>query len=250
VAGVSGEFGGFPFAGGTCIGGNHREGRSSLGAPGAASVSRRGARTTMRRSLCVNESGILGVERLDGPSGNSMARVGQFCRRPQESSEMATMRDKYPLLSQKVIKKTISGSVLYILLLSSFILLGHAQAILNGWILPYAVLFFAICFGVGGLRYLYEKAYFEQYFYDMTDRDITIRKGIRSFGQKEVTLPFSKITDVYVDQDSLDVWFGLYDVHVSSPTATSGTFAHIDGVSRESSQEIKRLILEKINKAG
>jgi hypothetical protein len=50
-----------------------------------------------------------------------------------------------------------------------------------------------------------------------------------------------------VDQDLFDVFFGLYDVHISTATATSGTRAHIDGIEKASAEEIRKLILSKIH---
>ena len=66
---------------------------------------------------------------------------------------------------------------------------------------------------------------------------------------QEITLPFSRITDVYVDQDMFDVFFGLYDVHISTPTQESGLFAHIDGVNKAGSQELRQMILDRINRS-
>lgn len=95
---------------------------------------------------------------------------------------------------------------------------------------------------------LYQYLYFKRYFYDMNEKNIIIRKGV--LAQKEITLPFSRITDVYVDQDILDVLFKLYDVHISTPTEESGLFAHIDGVSREGSKKLREMILDRINEEG
>jgi hypothetical protein len=37
-----------------------------------------------------------------------------------------------------------------------------------------------------------------------------------------------KVSDIYVDQDFFDRLFGLYDLHFSSASLSSGTLAHID----------------------
>ena len=92
----------------------------------------------------------------------------------------------------------------------------------------------------------YHILYFFSYFYDVDDKNIYIRKGI--FAKKEITLPFSRITDVYIDQDVMDVLFGLYDVHMSSPTEQSGRFAHIDGVDKRGAVQLRSLLLERINR--
>lgn len=51
---------------------------------------------------------------------------------------------------------------------------------------------------------------------------------------------------VYVDQDLFDVLFGLYDVHISTATVTSGAIAHIDGLEKKDAEEIRKLILSKV----
>jgi len=49
-----------------------------------------------------------------------------------------------------------------------------------------------------------------------------------------------------VDRDLLDVVFGLYDVHVSTPTFLSGLAAHIDGVNAENAEKLKNIILHMV----
>jgi membrane protein YdbS with pleckstrin-like domain len=95
-----------------------------------------------------------------------------------------------------------------------------------------------------GVAPIYQHQYYKRYFYDIESEHLVIRKGV--WACREISLPFSRLTDVYVDQDLLDVWFGLYDVHVSTPTAESGKFAHIDGVSREGAQELRSMILDRM----
>jgi len=94
--------------------------------------------------------------------------------------------------------------------------------------------------------FIYHKFYFKKYFYDMNDKYFIIRKGV--FSTKEIILPFSKITDVYIDQDIFDKIFNLYDFHISTPTETSARFAHVDGISKEDSEKMKNLVLEEIVK--
>lgn len=92
---------------------------------------------------------------------------------------------------------------------------------------------------------IYELLYFLNYYYNFDDNNIIIRKGI--IAKREITLPFSKITDVYVDQDIADVILGLYDIHISTPTIESGKFAHIDGINKKGATEIKKIILERVH---
>lgn len=83
------------------------------------------------------------------------------------------------------------------------------------------------------------------YFYELTGKNLTIKKGV--FSRNEITLPINRLQDVYVDQDILDRIFGLYDVHVSSATIISGNLSHIDGLNKENSEAIKKLILSGIH---
>jgi membrane protein YdbS with pleckstrin-like domain len=93
----------------------------------------------------------------------------------------------------------------------------------------------------------YQYLYWRTYSYDMDHENIYIRKGVAA--KRQTILPFSRITDVYLDQDLLDVVLGLYDLHISTPTVESGKFAHIDGLSWYGAARLRRLLLSKINRA-
>jgi len=152
---------------------------------------------------------------------------------------MATLRETIPLRLRKIVKKSIRSvflSILFAGLLSLFVV-GPSFATI--WVC------FIIVFVSPIL--LYQYVYYRRYFYDSDETRLTIRKGV--LAQTEATLPYSRITDVYVDQDFLDVLLGLYDVHISTPTEQSGRFAHVDGVDRRGAAELKKLILEKIDKS-
>ncbi len=94
------------------------------------------------------------------------------------------------------------------------------------------------------LTYLYERWYFAVYFYDLTPDFIQIKKG--PITPREITIPYERIQDVYVDQDLFDRIFGLYDVHLSSATASSGMEAHIDGVEKQAAEGLRAILLETI----
>ncbi len=91
----------------------------------------------------------------------------------------------------------------------------------------------------------YIKAYIKRYYYDCGEQFITIKKGV--FAPTEIHVQYQKIQDVYVDQDILDRIMGLYDVHIASATVTSGIEAHIDGVDAKVAEDLKNIILGKIN---
>lgn len=92
--------------------------------------------------------------------------------------------------------------------------------------------------------YQFQIWYFQVYFYDLTDDFIIIRK--RVITPREITIPYERVQDIYVDQDLFDRIFGLYDVHLSSATISSGMEAHIDGVEKTAADGLRKIILEKV----
>jgi membrane protein YdbS with pleckstrin-like domain len=82
----------------------------------------------------------------------------------------------------------------------------------------------------------------------MSDTLLIIRKGV--FAPQEITVPFGRIQDVYVDQDIFDRLLGIYDVHISTATAASTVRAHIDGVDKKVAEELRTLILDKVHHKG
>lgn len=174
-------------------------------------------------------------------------------------------RTKYPLSKRKIIKKTLSGTILLFILAFVGIVaatIGRAvittdptvpaEAKLFLPLLSYAwliilVLFFVLTAGY----YIYQKWYFAVYYYELEKDYISIRKG--PITPTEINVPFERIQDVYVDQDLLDRIFGLYDVHLSTATITSGMEAHIDGLQKEAAMalrdELLAIVKEKIHKA-
>lgn len=94
---------------------------------------------------------------------------------------------------------------------------------------------------------LYQILYYRTYFYDIRDNSVVIRRGVLC--KKELTLPLARITDVYLDQDIVGRMLGLYDLHLSSPTATSGRFAHMVGIDRRGAHLLRKTLLELIDKA-
>jgi uncharacterized membrane protein YdbT with pleckstrin-like domain len=163
--------------------------------------------------------------------------------------QQSVTRTAFPLSKKKILKKAIYG------MLGKFILLMFLGAIFVGPVLTvikYAPMLNSIFLGLIFLAiiltfifsYIYEILYFNTYYYELTESFVIIRKGVLS--TKEINIPYDRIQDVYVDQDILDRIFGLYDVHISSATVSSGWLAHIDGVLQDSSQGLKNAILSKI----
>lgn len=164
------------------------------------------------------------------------------------------LRSEIPLQKRKILKKTFT-SVVKVLIFCALV-----TAFLYHWLSEdfgkpptavaenkalISVIWGLIVFGLILSRTLYQILYFITYHYDMDEKNVVIRKGVLT--KREITLPFSKITDVYVDQDVADVALGLYDVHISTPTAESGRFAHVDGLNKAGSSKLRKLILDKVN---
>jgi membrane protein YdbS with pleckstrin-like domain len=162
---------------------------------------------------------------------------------------MSKTREQFPLSQKKPLKKTMPGIISAVIQIVLFLSVGLIAASFFSWplglvlliIISYAILLFLSNF----LMYQYQKWYFQVYFYDVTDNFIVIRK--RVFTPREITIPYERIQDVYVDQDLLDRIFGLYDVHLSSATISSGMEAHIDGVEKAAAGGLRKIILEKVS---
>jgi len=173
-----------------------------------------------------------------------------------------SLRQEVPLSWRKILKKCIGGTLINLVVLGiiSVFVLAFGFGALHGEfgedmqprVRLFVVAMMALWFFFVGVKLLWTPffhwLYFRWYFYDADGQNIVIRKGVVS--KREITLPFSKITDVYVDQDVMDAFLGLYDVHISTPTESSGRLAHIDGVTREGSEKLKALILQRIHAAG
>ncbi len=163
---------------------------------------------------------------------------------------MSSTREKYPLSTKKVIKKTLLGTLVFVLLASilyfavSLMVLNASEGpvgsigaiLLVGFVLLLSLVFLGV--------YLYQKWYYAVYFYDLNDDYIVIKKG--PITPREITIPYERIQDVYVDQDLLDRIFGLYDVHLSSATVASGMEAHIDGLEKQAAEGIRALLLQTV----
>lgn len=177
---------------------------------------------------------------------------------------MSKTREQFPLSPKKVFKKTVPALISSIffniaLLIALLFVKWFVNAsiinklpakwvsIINGPSLIIYLMILSVIYSLASvfMRYQFQKWYFQVYFYDLTDDFIIIRK--RVFSPTEITIPYERIQDVYSDQDMLDRLFGLYDIHLSSATVSSGIEAHIDGLEKDSADGLKKAILEKIN---
>lgn len=165
---------------------------------------------------------------------------------------VSNARTNFPLSPKKIIKKTISKAMtLPWIYLFMGIFFAPAYPLLRNIFgtstIPMLIIFILILFLLNVLwTYIYEGWYFNTYFYELTESFIVIRKGV--FSNQEITIPYDRIQDVYVDQDIIDRFFGLYDVHLSSATMSSSWLAHIDGVEQAAADGLKQALLQKLQR--
>ena len=158
-------------------------------------------------------------------------------------------REKFPLSPKKVIKKTIVSTLAWIIFIFIFGLfltpviavLGRQAGVL---FVPMILINLVLLAIVIVPTYLYQKWYFDTYFYDLTNDYVVIRKN--PITPREITIPYERIQDVYVDQDLFDRLFGLYDVYISSATVSSGMEAHIDGVEKPAADGLRAVLLDTV----
>jgi len=170
-----------------------------------------------------------------------------------------TLCSKYPLEPRKIIKKAIN-SVTGLRLVILLIYFSMIMALLTSFpfyrtieIIGRPIIFFSIAFLIFLLflviyffaQLIYQRFYFKFYFYDITDKEIVLKKGV--IARREITLPFSRIQDIYVDQDFWDRIFSLYDVHIATAGSGGESFreAHIDGVNIQNAEALKQILIEK-----
>lgn len=158
-------------------------------------------------------------------------------------------REQFPLSTKKIFKKTLASTLVWIIL--ALILWGILAATLSsgtdtgGWLAISTVGIFGFLFFIILVTWLYQRWYWAVYFYDLTSDYIVIKKG--PITPQEITIPYERVQDVYVDQDLLDRMLGLYDVHLSSATISSGMAAHIDGVEKQASDGLRAMLLQTVN---
>jgi membrane protein YdbS with pleckstrin-like domain len=169
-------------------------------------------------------------------------------------------RDRYPLSQKKIIKKSIGkiiGYLIFALLVSGTLAIMEfaikndgaekalIQTINNGLFVWINVAMYALVIPYAVLVVLYQYWYFKVYYYELEPDYIVIRK--HPITPKEITIPYERIQDVYVDQDILDRIFGIYDVHLSSATISSGMEAHIDGLGKDAADGLRAELLKTVS---
>ena len=82
------------------------------------------------------------------------------------------------------------------------------------------------------------------YDYKVDHGHFFLSKGI--FLKHKGSFPLSRITDIYTDRSVLDFIFGLWNVHVSTPTSSSGEFAHICGLTEKNAVTLQKRLSELV----
>jgi membrane protein YdbS with pleckstrin-like domain len=161
------------------------------------------------------------------------------------------------LSRKKIIKKTFKLNVICILIFVVVLAVYLAYpSIVSQTLSPFGIsngeliilLLFTVIFLVVVINTVYNYLYYKTYYFNIKDDLLVIREGV--FLPDEISIPYNRIQDIYVDRDTLDLILGLYDVHVSSATVTSEKDAHIDGVTNANAVKLKEMILEKVKEAS
>jgi len=159
-----------------------------------------------------------------------------------KNSVTQSIRETYPLSPLKPFKKTIRATIWLTLLLGISALVAVAiwpnetLVTTTAALLPLLILFIII------LTFTYQLAYYRAYYYFENKEILTLRKGI--FWRSTLTIPFTNVQHIFVDQDLFDRLFGLYDVHVASAGKT-GMEIHIDGLKRAHAEELRDHLMKE-----
>lgn len=132
---------------------------------------------------------------------------------------------------------------IFFFLMVAMISLVRADSFSN--IVTSALITLFIFLAIFAVTYFYQRWYFAVYFYDLTDSFIIIKKGVVT--PREISIPYERVQDVYVDQDIFDRIFSLYDVHLSSATVSSGYEAHIDGLEHTAAMGLREILLKIVS---
>lgn len=103
-----------------------------------------------------------------------------------------------------------------------------------------------------GLRFIYEQLARLSCYYGIEDGHFVIARGI--FIRERGSFPLARITDVYLESNLMNLFFGVRTLHLATPTMLSEQFARIDGlptrVAEALQRRISRLVERGIAKEG
>ena len=105
------------------------------------------------------------------------------------------------------------------------------------------LLFVSIVTCIG--KFVYEELYQTRYRYAIEAGHLVICKGL--FLKERGSFPLSRITEVYLDRSWLDLIFGIYVLHVSTPTNHSDEFARIVGLTQKNAMGLQEIITSSVD---
>lgn len=154
------------------------------------------------------------------------------------------LRNKFPLQNIKPLKKSLSTAFWL------FVVMGILTVIIypleQSWGRILTFLLPILPATVFLVKLIYEIFYFRSYQYSDNNEILILRKGVLTI--TEVTVPYNKIQNVFINRDIFDRIFGLYDVNLSTVGRVSQMQLHIDGVSKENSDNLKILLLHRVSR--
>jgi membrane protein YdbS with pleckstrin-like domain len=162
----------------------------------------------------------------------------------------SVLQQQFQLSSRKFWKKVLTVGITYgAIFLMLIVVLGISTFQEDSSFVVGVSFFFVALYVLIMFFYsIYVSAYIKRYYYSEDADFVTIKKGV--FTLAEIHVQYSKIQDVYVDQDIVDRMLGLYDVHIASATMGSALEAHIDGVNAQNAEGLKNLLLQSIKTGG
>ncbi len=154
-----------------------------------------------------------------------------------------------PLSKKKIIKRSLQPAIFFLffsIIAGGGIFLatwsesgGLGKPLLYGFITALIIVIVFI-----GPAVLYQYLYYKFYYYNFQDDTAEIKKGVISIATGHVR--YSKIQNIFVDQDLLDRIFGLYDVHYETAGEHSGFYSHVDGLNKENSDKLVTFLNQRV----
>ncbi|MEM4663188.1 MAG: PH domain-containing protein [Candidatus Diapherotrites archaeon] len=155
-----------------------------------------------------------------------------------------TLISKHPLEKSKPLKKTVN--LAFYLVIAYLIIFLSCLFMVPQWSMQVFAYGIVILLLLTIANYIHEIYYLKSYYYNFTEDCLLICKGV--FNVKEITIPFDRIQNVFVDQDIFDRIFSLWDVHVSTVAPQSIIEGHIDGLNEQNAKALKEMLLSRIKK--
>jgi len=160
-----------------------------------------------------------------------------------EDLKTYNLRDKFPLENIKPLKKSVSATFWLFVVIGVLTIIVYPLNLYWGGILTLLLLVLPIIVFI--VKIVYEIFYFKSYYYSDNSEILVLRKGVLTI--TEVTVPYEKIQNIFVNRDMFDRVFGLYDVHLSTVGKISQMELHIDGISKKNSEDLKTLLSRRVH---